>query len=173
MANVECQPQIITSAFIAPEKILVDCQVVIRHGHPRDVVKELVTSLQAGRVVLGTHGRPSLKEVFLGSTADEILKSVEVPVWTVGPHGRPFSHGQPQRILHPVSLSSGYEETAQLAMKLGEFYRAEVTLLHVLPRDLHAEYADEKLELSRALELGRPRRSASRISQSCTGRSSL
>jgi nucleotide-binding universal stress UspA family protein len=133
----------------------IDCEVVIRYGHPRDVVKELVGHLHAGRVVLGTHGRRSLKKFFLGSTANEILKSVEVPVWTVGPHARPFAHGQPCRILHPVSLSSGYKETAELAVKLGEFYKAEITLLHVLPRDVHAEYAGGRLVRWTAFELGR------------------
>jgi nucleotide-binding universal stress UspA family protein len=66
-------------------------------------------------------------------------------VWTVGPHARPRAHGQPSRILHPVSLSSGYQETAKLAIALGQFYKAEITLLHVLPRDVHAEYASERL----------------------------
>ncbi len=133
----------------------IDCEVVIRHGHPQDVVKEVVRHVHAGRVILGTHGRRNLNKFFLGSSANDILKSVEVPAWTVGPHARPFAHGQPCRILHPVSLSSGYEETAQLAVKLGEFYKAEITLLHVLPRDVHAEYAGERLVRWTAFELGR------------------
>ncbi|MGB8538371.1 MAG: universal stress protein [Acidobacteriaceae bacterium] len=133
----------------------IDCEVVVRYGHPRDVVQELVSHVHAERVVLGTHGRRNLKKFFLGSTANEILKSVNVPVWTVGPHARPFAHGQPCRILHPVSLSSGYQETAKLAVKLGQFYKAEITLLHVLPRDVHAEYAGERLVRWTAFELGR------------------
>jgi nucleotide-binding universal stress UspA family protein len=133
----------------------IDCEVVIRYGDPCDVVKELVGHVHAGRVVLGTHGRRELKKFLLGSTANEIVKSVDVPVWTVGPHARPFAHGQPRRILHPVSLSSGYQETAKLAVKLGQFYKAEITLLHVLPRDEHAEYAGERLVRWTAFELGR------------------
>jgi nucleotide-binding universal stress UspA family protein len=133
----------------------IDCEIVIRYGHPRDVVTEVVEQLHAGRLVLGTHGRLNLKKFFLGSTAHEILKSVKVPVWTVGPHARPFAHGQPCRILHPVSLSSGYQETAKLAVKLGQFYKAEITLLHVLPRDVHAEYASERLVRWTTFELGR------------------
>ncbi len=133
----------------------IDCEVVIRRGHPRDEIAELVGQVHAGRVILGTHGRRNLKKFFLGSTAHEILKSTNVPVWTVGPHARPFAHGQPSRILHPVSLSSGYQETAKLAVGLGQFYQAEITLLHVLPRDLHAEYASERLVRWTAFELTR------------------
>jgi nucleotide-binding universal stress UspA family protein len=133
----------------------VDCQVVLRHGHPREVIPELVREVRAGRLVLGTHGRHNLKKFFLGSTAHEILKSVTVPVWTVGPRARPYAHGQPHRILHPVSLSSGYEETARLAVKLGQCYQAEVTLLHVLPRDVEKEYIGERLLKWTTFELGR------------------
>lgn len=121
------------------------CEVMIRQGHPRDVVKELAGQVDAGRVVLGTHGRRNLQKFFLGSIAHEILKSVEVPCWTVGPHARPFSHGAPHRILHPVSLSSGYQETASLALAFAQFYEAEVTLLHVLPRDVQSNDVSEHL----------------------------
>lgn len=132
----------------------VRCETEIRHGNPVDVVAELVGQLRAGRVVLGTHGRRNLKKFFLGSTAHEILKKVEVPVWTVGPHARPFAHGAPHRILHPVSLSSGYQETAQLALGLAQFYNAEITLLHVLPRDMHARSVSERLVQWTTFELG-------------------
>ena len=47
------------------------------------------------------------------------------------------------------------EETAQLAVKLGEFYKAEITLLHVLPRDVHAEYTSERLAQWTTFELRR------------------
>jgi nucleotide-binding universal stress UspA family protein len=133
----------------------IECEIVIRHGHPRDVIADVVSKVRAGRVILGTHGRRNLTKFFLGSTAHEILKNTSVPVWTVGPRARPHAQGQPSRILHPVSLSSGYQETAKLAVALGQFYKAEITLLHVLPRDVHAEYASERLVQWTAFELAR------------------
>jgi nucleotide-binding universal stress UspA family protein len=133
----------------------IDCEVVIRYGHPRDVVAELVGHVHAGRVILGTHGRPNLKRFFLGSTALEILKNTKVPVWTVGPLARPAAHGQPTRILHPVSLSSGYQETAKLAVQLGQFYKAEITLLHVLPHAALGEHSATRLIDWTTFELAR------------------
>jgi nucleotide-binding universal stress UspA family protein len=133
----------------------VRCEAEIRHGSPVDVVAELVGQVHAGRVVLGTHGRRNLKRFFLGSTANEILKKVEVPAWTVGPHARPLAHGAPHRILHPVSLSSGYQETAKFALGLAQLYKAEITLLHVLPRDVEARSVSEHLVQWTAFELGR------------------
>ena len=133
----------------------VSCEIALRRGRPAEVIPELVHSARAERLVLGTHGRRNLKRFFLGSAAHEILRRVEVPVWTVGPHARPFSQGAPSRILHPVSLSSGYRETARLALALAQFYEAEVTLLHVLPRDVHARSISEHLVQWTTFELGR------------------
>jgi nucleotide-binding universal stress UspA family protein len=133
----------------------IGCETVVRHGYPRDAIAELASQVHAGRLVLGTHGRRNPAKFFLGSTAHEILKNTAVPVWTVGPHARPIAHGQPSRILHPVSLSSGYEETAKLAVALGQFYKAEITLLHVLPRAVRAESAPEPLIRWTNFELGR------------------
>jgi nucleotide-binding universal stress UspA family protein len=140
----------------------VRCEVEIRHGHPRDVLTQLVSQVDAGRVVLGTHGRRNLQRFFLGSVAHEVLKSIQVPCWTVGPQARPFTHGAPHRILHPVSLSSGYQETASLALGFAQFYEAEVTLLHVLPRDVQSKQVAEHLgqwtdfELRRLISEERP-----------------
>ncbi|HTZ57404.1 MAG TPA: universal stress protein [Acidobacteriaceae bacterium] len=133
----------------------INCFTTIRHGQAHIKIQELIREVRAGRVILGTHGRRNVKKFFLGSTAHEILKTVSVPVLTVGPHARLYAHGEPHRILHPVSLTSGYQETAQLAVKMGQFYRAEITLLHVLPAEAQSEYAEERLMQWTNFELGR------------------
>ena len=43
----------------------IDCEVVIRRGHPRDEIAGIVGQVHAGRVILGTHGRRNLKKFFL------------------------------------------------------------------------------------------------------------
>jgi nucleotide-binding universal stress UspA family protein len=131
----------------------INCDIVIRHGHPREVVKEITTHLHADRILLGTHSRRNLKKFFLGSNSLEILKVARVPVWTVGPLSRLAVHGQPTRILHPVSLSGSYRDAAELAVQLGQFYKAEVTLLHVLPRVAHANESAERLTFRATAEL--------------------
>lgn len=133
----------------------VDCEMMIRSGYPCHIVTEVAGKVRAGRLILGTHGRRNIKKFFLGSTAHEILKSIPIPVWTVGPHARPFHHGRPGRILHPVSLSSGYQESARLALTLAKFYQAEVTLLHVVPRDVQSSSASARLTEWTTFELER------------------
>jgi nucleotide-binding universal stress UspA family protein len=63
-----------------------------------------------------------------------------VPVDTIGPHAHEASSfGAPRRILHPVSLCAGYEDSARMAIEMAQFYRADITLLHVLSRGVESQ----------------------------------
>jgi len=111
----------------------IPCDIVVAEGNPREQITALARDLQAGRILAGTHGRRHLKKFILGSVAHEILRSAEVPVCTIGPHAHEASSfGAPRKILHPVSLCAGYEESARMAIEMAQFYRADITLLHVL-----------------------------------------
>lgn len=129
----------------------IPCDISVVEGNPRDQVMSLVRQFHAGRIIAGTHGRRNIKRFFLGSVAHEILRSAEVPVCTIGPHARQASSfGAPRRILHPVSLCSGFEESARIAMEMAEFYRADITLLHVLSPNVQAQPdADRVVEWTR------------------------
>lgn len=113
----------------------IPCDVLIRGGLPATVVPELVEATGADRLILGTHGRRHLKKLILGSVANEILRKVNIPVCTVGPQARGTAGAAPRKLLHPVSLAPGYEPSARMALAIGQFYKAAVTLLHVLPGD--------------------------------------
>jgi nucleotide-binding universal stress UspA family protein len=118
----------------------IPCDVVIVEGNPRDQIKAQARELRAGRILCGTHGRRHLKKLLLGSVAHEILRSAEVPVCTIGPHAREASSfGAPRKILHPVSLCAGYEDSARTAIEMAEFYGADITLLHVLSRTVQSQ----------------------------------
>jgi nucleotide-binding universal stress UspA family protein len=124
----------------------IQCDVRIVSGFPRDQISAVAREIKAGRILAGTHGRRHLRRFFLGSVAHEILRSAEVPVFTVGPNAREASSfGAPRRILHPVSLSAGFEHSARLAVQFAQFYRAEITLLHVLSPDVEHEGDSERI----------------------------
>lgn len=115
----------------------VACEFSIAYGFPREQVAATAREIGAGRILCGTHGRRHLSRFFLGSVAHEILRSAEVPVFTIGPHAHEASSfGAPRKILHPVSLCAGSEESARTAFDFAQFYRADITLLHVLSRDV-------------------------------------
>ena len=63
-----------------------------------------------------------------------------MPVCTIGPHAHEASSfGAPRKILHPVSLCAGFEGSARIAIEMAQFYRADITLLHVLSRSVQSQ----------------------------------
>jgi nucleotide-binding universal stress UspA family protein len=124
----------------------IPCEISIVHGLPSEHIAALARDLGAGRIVVGTHGRSNLKRFFLGSVAVEILRTADVPVCTIGPHAHEASSfGAPRKILHPVSLCAGYEDSARIAIELAQFYRADITLLHVLSRDVQTQHDSDRI----------------------------
>ncbi len=118
----------------------IPCDIVVLDGNPREQIAALARDLGAGRVIAGTHGRRHLKKFLLGSVAHEILRSADVPVCTIGPHAHEASSfGAPRKILHPVSLCAGFEGSARIAIEMAQFYRADITLLHVLSRSVQSQ----------------------------------
>jgi nucleotide-binding universal stress UspA family protein len=141
----------------------VDCDVIVAEGNPRERIAALAHEMGAGRIIAGTHGRRHLKKLLLGSVAHEVLRTAGIPVCTIGPRAHEASSfGAPRRILHPVSLCAGYEGSARMALEMAEFYRADITLLHVLSRsvqtqpDVERVVAWTKSELQRIIPEGSP-----------------
>ncbi|MCG3148240.1 MAG: hypothetical protein PCFJNLEI_01683 [Verrucomicrobiae bacterium] len=56
---------------------------VIKDGHPGDVIVETAGTLGIDLIVISTHGRTGLKRVFLGSTAEYVVRHASCPVLTV------------------------------------------------------------------------------------------
>lgn len=111
----------------------IECATAVRHGYVPDVIAEVVSNAQAGRLILGTHGRRGLKKFVLGSVARQLLESLEIPVCTVGPRAHQGAKGIPRTILHPVSLTGLHTASAALSLNLGQQFGAQVVLLHVIP----------------------------------------
>jgi nucleotide-binding universal stress UspA family protein len=134
----------------------IPCDFRVIAGFPRDQIPALARETGAGRILAGTHARQQLRRFFLGSVANEILRSAEVPVFTIGPHAHEASSfGAPRSILHFVSLCTGFEDGVRMACDLAAFYRADITLLHVLARDTQTQADSDRVVEWTRLELQR------------------
>ncbi|MGB7352360.1 MAG: universal stress protein [Acidobacteriaceae bacterium] len=111
----------------------VDCATAVRHGFAPDVIAEIVRNADAGRLIVGTHGRRGLKKFVLGSVARQLLDLVDIPVCTIGPRAHQLPAGAPGTIMHPVSLAGLHESSTALSLKLARQFGARVVLLHVVP----------------------------------------
>jgi nucleotide-binding universal stress UspA family protein len=121
------------------------CHSAVREGWPGRVICEELDQTGATRLIMGTHARSKLGQCLLGSTAEEVLSSVHVPVFVVGPRAHEaVEHATPRKILHPVSLMGNYHESLDLALSLAQADGAELTLLHVLDREVVDEINPER-----------------------------
>ncbi len=111
----------------------VSCDIVSEHGYAPDVIRKELRTSGATRLIMGTHGRGKFGEFVLGSVASEMFKTVDVPIFAVGPHadGR-AKHCLPRTIIAPVSLRGECRGTIDFAVELARIYESELTLLNVM-----------------------------------------
>jgi nucleotide-binding universal stress UspA family protein len=109
-------------------------QVLIEEGDIQACLAAVMEKNNTDLVVIGTRGRNGLGKLLLGSTAEEIFRTVTCPVLTVGPHSS-WSHepNLPVReILYATDLSPEAKAVADYAISLAEEFQATLILLHVV-----------------------------------------
>jgi nucleotide-binding universal stress UspA family protein len=111
------------------------CSGLVREGVAARQVLEVAEQFHVDRIVLGTRGRSKLSKLLLGSVAEQVLRSVSIPVITVGPEARlPVGSNAPQGVvLHATTLREASRPSAALACQMASVHGAKLVLLHVLP----------------------------------------
>jgi nucleotide-binding universal stress UspA family protein len=113
----------------------VDCDALVREGHAAQQIAAAARQFQADRVLLGTRSRSKLGKLLLGSVAEQVLRSVNIPVMTVGPEAHlPVGNDDRQPVvLHATTLRETSRPSAALACRIAAGRKAKLLLLHVLP----------------------------------------
>ena len=113
----------------------VECHAIVREGNPTQQIAAAARQFFADRILLGTRSRGRLGKLLLGSVAEQVLRSVNLPVITVGPEAHlPVQSGFEERVvLHATTLRETSRPSAALACRLAAQLNAELVLLHVLP----------------------------------------
>lgn len=117
------------------------CDQVVREGHPAQQVLSAARQFHADRILLGTRSRSKVSKLLIGSVAEQVLRSVQIPVITVGPEAHlPVASNQPERVvLHATTLRETSRPSAVLASQIASSLDARLVLLHVLPAALEME----------------------------------
>jgi nucleotide-binding universal stress UspA family protein len=113
----------------------VECSAIVREGSAIQQIAAGARQFKADRIVLGTRSRSRLGKMLLGSVAEQVLRSVNLPVITVGPEAHlPVQSGYEERVvLHATTLRETSRPSAALACELAAQLDAKLVLLHVLP----------------------------------------
>jgi len=98
-------------------------------GPAVDGILEVVRQLEADLIVVGTRGLSGLRHLFLGSTAERLVRHSECPVLTTHAEAKPRPV---TKILVPTDFSGSARRAAEVAREIvrGENGPARLILLH-------------------------------------------
>jgi nucleotide-binding universal stress UspA family protein len=111
------------------------CDSLLREGNVAEQIVSAVRQFQVDRIILGTRSKGKLEKLLLGSVAEQVLRSVNLPVMTVGPeaHLPVEESGRQPVVLHATTLRETSRPSAALACQVAASQGAKLLLLHVLP----------------------------------------
>lgn len=128
---------------------------------------ELVREARDGAydlVMIGTRGHGLLSNVFMGSTALELMRKCTCPVWVVKPH----NPGAPQRILVATDFSPVCNSLFDRGVRLANLFDAELHITHVVeeakrPFLQFTQVADEAVHAAHEQAVSRARDQLDRL----------
>jgi nucleotide-binding universal stress UspA family protein len=111
------------------------CESLVREGIPAHQIADAIRQFGVNRVFLGTRSRSKVSKLLLGSVAEQVLRSVTLPVITVGPeaHLEVGSDNEEDVVLHATALRETSSPSAALAFRIAASRKGKLVLLHVLP----------------------------------------
>ena len=104
-------------------------------GDVRDVIRAKAECIHADLVVMTTHGRGPIGRFWLGSAADELVRTLPMPVLIVRPQEGPADLQREATLKHVLIALDGSpfaEQIVEPAVELGVLMGAEFTLLRVV-----------------------------------------
>jgi nucleotide-binding universal stress UspA family protein len=111
------------------------CAYEVRRWYPADEIKNFIREHSVKRLIVATSSRGKLGKLLIGSVAEQLIRSLDIPVCTVGPHFKSPAPNRPHRILFALSLRHHPEHSLRFAVDLAAGSAAELTVLHVAEQD--------------------------------------
>ena len=119
----------------------IQCDALVREGHAIQQITAAIRQFHADRVLLGTRSRSKIGKLLIGSVAEQVLRSVYLPVMTVGPEAHlPVNTGEQPVVLYATTLRETSRPSAALACQIAAGQKAKLVLLHVLPHVQEMEH---------------------------------
>ena len=118
---------------------------VILTGSAWHEITELAAGDKFDLIVMGTHGHTALQHLWLGSTAENVVRHAPCPVLTVReqqiavfmPGENPF---RARKILVPTDFSELSDQSVERAVELAQRFGAKIELVHVLEPAPYPEF---------------------------------
>lgn len=119
--------------------------VMVEGGDPVQQILGFAQTYHSPILVMGTHAVGGMERFLLGSTAEEVLRSVRSPVITVGPHVAAAKDSPClQKILFATDLGGASLASIPFLIELQNLSRARLRVVHIADQS-----APEQQELQR------------------------
>ncbi len=119
----------------------VPCELVVRPGLAADQILAFLREREIDRIVMGTHSPGPIGKLLVGSVAEAVLRTANVPVCIVGPEVVDGNYRKyaTSTILCAVSLQEASHMVAGFAAELAAQHHARLILQHVIRPQERAE----------------------------------
>lgn len=104
-------------------------------GRPHTEIIHYAKLLNAGLVVMGVHGGGVVRDLFVGSTVDKVLRTLTCPVLVV----KREPEAPYQRVLVPVDFSESSRLGVDVALRVAP--KASITVLHAFEMPFEANFS--------------------------------
>lgn len=117
------------------------------------MILDYADQYQLSLIVMGTHSRKGLSHLVLGSVAENIIRTANCPVLTVGNTDRTETDETTNKtirnILVPIDFSEHSKKALSYAIELANVYDAKLQVLHVIDTPIYpAFYVMDQLSTS-------------------------
>lgn len=123
----------------------VQYETKLRYGLTKDTIPQLIREERADLTVIGNEGAESLKEIFVGSVAADVIKNAPCPVLIIPPKAtfKPL-----RKIVFATDLKGEPFLDVHAVIKFASLFEAEILFLHIIPeaRTTKEELAQAELD---------------------------
>jgi nucleotide-binding universal stress UspA family protein len=119
------------STLVSPEdEDDLNLQIVAKIGNVQQEISGIISQQRSDLIVLGTHGRGGVGRLILGSTAEQLLRKLPIPVLTVRTAG-PMNF---KSIVLATDLSEYSVQGFDFALDLARKLQSRIVAVHVLDK---------------------------------------
>jgi nucleotide-binding universal stress UspA family protein len=114
----------------------------IRTGTPFDEIVKSAGSSRSNLIVISTHGYTGLKHVFLGSTAERVIRHAKCPVLVIRglQDQKVVGPTKFRKILVPTDFSNSSRKSLEYATSFAKVCRAKLYVVHVVEMPMYPDF---------------------------------
>jgi nucleotide-binding universal stress UspA family protein len=122
-------------------------RILTREGNSAKAIVKTAEEEDVDLIVMGRKGMSALEKLFIGSVANQVLRTSRIPLLLTKKKGGPISF---DKILVPTDFSEHEEAERDFAWRLAKAFDSELVFLHVLElhdHDFSPRVLDEMMDV--------------------------